>query len=111
MGCSLDVGSLDNGSLLTHRSEEVNSSIKHLLNTHTLLTELVTKIKGYRETSLGISPFALTLVKGQVSQCIQYTKEESLTQIDVTGDEICFVKLATGFMYGRRSMGAKFYAL
>ena len=44
--------------------------------------------------------FSLTLVKGQVSQCIQYTIDESLTQIDVTGDEICFVKLATGFTVG-----------
>ena len=54
------------------------------------------------ETSLRnvISPFALTLVKGQMSQCIQYTIHESLTKIDVTGDEICFVKLATGFTVG-----------
>ena len=131
MGCSLDVGSLDNGSTFNSAfgsSEFLNKAF--FLNSHTLLTELVTKIEEYRETitdqSEGkatkimlkhvsqttgvhpietslrnvISPFALAVVKGQISQCIQYTIDESLTQTDSFGEEICFVKMATGFAVG-----------
>ena len=43
-------GHLTMGAHSTQRSEAVNSSIKHFLNSHTLLTELVTKIEEYRET-------------------------------------------------------------
>ena len=96
-------GHLTMGAHSTQRSEAVNSSIKHFLNTHTLLTELVTK-EEYRETitdqSEGkatkimlkhasqttgvhpietslrnvISPFALTLVKGQVTMYLIYNR-------------------------------------
>ena len=123
-------GHLTMGAHSTQRSEAVNSSMTHFINSHTLLSELVTKIEGYREiitdqsegkatkimlehvsqttgvhpieTSLRkvISPFALAVVKGQISQCIQYTIDESLTQIDTFGEEICFVKMATRFSVG-----------
>ena len=106
------------GAHSTQRAEAINSSVKHFLNAHTLLTELATKIEEYRETitkqsegkatrimlnhatqAIGvhpittyltdiISPFALSLVKGQISQCMKYGIDENLPKQNSVGDEI-----------------------
>ena len=91
------------GAHSTQRSESVHASIKHYLKSNTLLTHLSNKIDENRDTlsdqnkgratrlalkmatystkhpiekSLNITPFAPTIVRAQIAQCMQYCDDE-----------------------------------
>ena len=67
-------GHLTMGAHSTQRSEAVNSSIKHFLNSHTLLTELVTKIEEYRETITDQSEGKAGDCRVAISYAFRFTK-------------------------------------
>ena len=96
------------GAHSTQRSESVHSCIKQFLNSHTLLTQLATKIDENRQTTscqnegratrlalklgydsstrhsieknLKITPFSLAIVRAQIAQCLQYSMESLPTE-------------------------------